>query len=264
MIQRLMAESLALKTGQIDRIAARASHSYYHFRIPKKNGELRDIFHPSQDLKLLQRWLVRRLFLSLPLSRAATAYEEGCSINRNARQHVGNRFLLRLDFSDFFPSLRAQDITQVLTRNAELVKDVIEDTADIAIVSRIVCRFGSLTIGAPSSPSLSNRLMEPFDAFCLASANAQGVTYTRYADDLFFSCSEPNVLQRFPRIVADHIQIMDTPRLRLNDAKTSNASKKGRRVITGLRLTSDNRISLGRNFKRPAHEGTLGAPKRPE
>ena len=103
MIQKLMAESLALKVAQIERIISRASHSYYHFTIPKKNGRSRDIYHPSQELKVLQRWLVKRLFLSLPLSRAASAYEEGCSIARNARQHIGNRFLLRLDFSHFFP-----------------------------------------------------------------------------------------------------------------------------------------------------------------
>jgi hypothetical protein len=250
MIQRIIADSLALKVAQVERIIASASHSYYHFQIPKRNGGLRDIYHPSQKLKLLQRWVTKALLTRLPVSSAAAAYEEGSSIVRNARMHVANRFLLRLDFANFFPSLTGDDVKRLLTTNRTLVSDFVADDRDLDVVRRITCRFGSLTIGAPSSPVLSNRIMEPFDTFCLLEANARGMVYTRYADDLFFSCGEPNVLQEVPAMIERRLGLMDRSRLRLNAGKTIHSSKKGRRVVTGLRLTSEDRVSLGREFKR--------------
>ncbi len=266
MIQKTIAESIALKVEQVEKIVSRASHSYYHFRIPKRSGGMRDIYHPSQELKLLQRWLIKRVFLSLPVSRAAAAYEEGCSIARNARRHVDNRFLLRMDFSNFFPSLTGDDVKRLLARNRELVGNFVQGDGDLEAIRRITCRFGALTIGAPSSPILSNRIMEPFDALCLAVANGRGVIYSRYADDLFFSCSERDVLPEFPDVVVELLRRAGGPRLQLNPEKTVYSSKKARRVVTGLKLTSENRVSLGRELKRAirtkvylALEGALSA-----
>jgi RNA-directed DNA polymerase len=250
MIQQRMAESLALDIEQVNRIVRSASHRYFHFQIDKKNGSKRDIYHPAKELKLLQRWLVRTIVLRLPVSPAAAAYEERCSIIANARKHMKNRFLLRLDFANFFPSLGENDVKLVIGNNYSKVADFISTSSDIDVVIRVVCRFGLLTIGAPTSPLLSNRIMEPFDAHWLSYSQEQDVTYTRYADDLFFSCNRPGVLGDFQAKMANYLTEQRSPRLRLNGEKTNFSSKKGRRVVTGLKLTSENKVSLGRDLKR--------------
>src|SRR5205814_2285809 len=40
------------------------------------------------------------------------------------------------------------------------------------------------------------------------------------------------------------------PRLRVNDSKTTFTSRKRKRVVTGLSLTSDGKLSVGRTKKR--------------
>jgi RNA-directed DNA polymerase len=250
MIQERMAESLALDVEQINKIVRSASHRYFHFQIDKKNGQKRDIYHPAKELKLLQRWITRAIVLRLPVSPAATAYEERCSIVANARKHMKNRFLLRMDFTNFFPSLNREDVSFVISNNYSKVADLVSTTSDLDAITQVVCRFGLLTIGAPTSPLLSNRIMEPFDAYWLSFSRDRDVTYTRYADDLFFSCNRPNILSEFQARMPRYLAEQRSPTLRINSAKTSFSSKKGRRVVTGLKLTSENKVSLGRELKR--------------
>ena len=250
MIQTIIANSLSLNPNQVDSIIASASFRYYHFQIPKHNGGVRDIYHPAQELKLLQRWITKKVLLRLPVSSAATAYEKHTNIRINAQRHAKSRYLLRLDFSDFFPSLSSGDIRQLLTVHSERISDIVNDERDIEAVAKVLCRFGRLTIGAPSSPCTSNRIMEDFDNHWNAIAAERAVTYTRYADDLFFSSSRPNLLSHFPNELTEYLQGRIGPRLQINVQKTVFSSMKARRTVTGLKLTPEHTVSLGRDFKR--------------
>ncbi|MDA4629511.1 reverse transcriptase domain-containing protein, partial [Enterobacter hormaechei] len=55
-----------------------------------------------------------------------------------------------------------------------------------------------LSVGAPSSPIISNFCMYEFDNRIHTACNKLEITYTRYADDLTFSCNIPNVLKAVP------------------------------------------------------------------
>jgi RNA-directed DNA polymerase len=79
----------------------------------------------------------------------------------------------------------------------------------------------------------------------------KAVRYTRYADDLFFSTNEPNVLNGIAATVPDILRSLHYPKhLQINSAKTRHSSKSMRRSITGLIITDDGRVSIGREIKR--------------
>jgi RNA-directed DNA polymerase len=59
-----------------------------------------------------------------------------------------------------------------------------------------------------------------------------------------------NVLVKIKSIVEKYLRDQMFPRLRVNDDKTIFTSKKRRRVVTGLTLTSEEKISIGRKKKR--------------
>jgi RNA-directed DNA polymerase len=116
---------------------------------------------------------------------------------------------------------------------------------------RLVCRNGALTIGAPTSPAIANAICHELDSDLEAVASAEGVTYTRYADDLYFSTNRRDVLGSFPAKVRNILDELDRPAtLKLNSAKTHHSSKKHRREVTGLVLTTDGGVSVGRSRKR--------------
>ena len=122
-----------------------------------------------------------------------------------------------------------------------------------------------MSIGAPSSPMLSNILLYDFDVEVAALCAEYGVTYTRYADDMTFSTNEQGVLREVEQKIPAICRRIQSPKLTVNKEKTVHASKKGARRVTGLVLTNDGLVSIGREKKRiiraTFHAYTLGKLK---
>jgi len=245
-----IAHSLQLSEQYVIRVARSASHRYKLFTIKKADGKTdRLIEQPSKALKLLQRWIVRQVFDTLPTHAAAHAYVNGRSIVTNAVVHRGGRYISRLDLENFFPSLSSADVESLLRRNRPLVGGSTLSDEDITLVCQLVCRFGRLTIGAPSSPTISNKLLYDLDTRLAGIAAQQNAHYTRYADDLYFSSSQSGTLydvcEQAGKAIADTV----SPRLVINRRKIYHGSRKMRMVVTGLRITPDAKVSVGRGLK---------------
>lgn len=245
-----IAHSLQVPELYILRVAASASHRYKQFTIKKADGEsYRLIEQPSRELKVLQRWLVRRVFGLLPTHQCAHAYVVGRSIATNAAVHRSSKYISRLDLKDFFPSLTSADIESLLASRVAIGGSLL-DKDDIRLVCQLVCRFGRLTIGAPSSPTVSNKLLYDLDVSLANIAENHATLYTRYADDLYFSSSQTGALYDVCRQVKEAIAESERPKLAINEKKTYHASRKRRMVVTGLRITPDAKVSVGRDLKR--------------
>jgi RNA-directed DNA polymerase len=250
MILERISTQLALPVSFLAKVASTASHRYKRYELDKRTGGKREIYHPARELKLIQRWLLRNVLAQLPVHPVATAYQQGCSIRRNAEMHVANNYILRVDFQNFFPSLVGSDVARVLRVNRKALADVELTDWDIDFIRRIVCRFDALTIGAPTSPKLSNAIMYDFDVTWLETAEMMGVSYTRYADDLYFSTNHTNRLRGILDGLENYLKAHPAPALKINKRKTAFSSRKYRRLAAGLVLTSDRKISLGRTKKR--------------
>jgi RNA-directed DNA polymerase len=251
MIIEQMSAQLRLPIEYLLKVATTASHRYKEYQIPKKvGGGTRTIHHPARELKLLQGWLLKNIFTLLPVHPAATAYKPGSSIRLNAERHVANNYLLRIDFREFFPSLKGSDVTALLNREQGHHQSLAFSRIDLEFIRRLVCRFDSLTIGAPTSPCLSNAIMYPLDEAFSRVGKEADAEYTRYADDLYFSTNRPDVLRGVLQDVRVLLGQSSTPRLMINDRKTAFSSRKRRRLAAGLVLTSDKKVSIGRKKKR--------------
>jgi RNA-directed DNA polymerase len=244
-----MAQDLGVTTRFIVTFAKGASHEYKTYYIPKKNGLPRTIDHPSRPLKAMQRWLLTYVLVGLPMHPAAMAYRKKKSIFDNASLHAGSNYLLRMDCKDFFPSITEADLRLLVANRPTTFSTWRPDEIDL--FCKLVCKNGRLTIGAPTSPALSNAVCYDMDMHLSEISKKLGVTYTRYADDLFFSTMEPNVLSALETTVATAIAGLTLPSgLTINSAKTRHSSKRGTRRVTGITLGSDGKPYLGRQLKR--------------
>lgn len=249
MIIARIARNVGLDAQFLGRIARTASHRYKTYSIPKKTGGMRVIAHPSKELKFLQRWLVDNLFSNLPVHKSVYSYRNGVGIRDHALAHAQQNYLLRVDFSNFFPSIKASDIARLLSENREKFPFQL-NKQDLKIICSIVCKNEQLTIGAPSSPVLSNAILYTVDKYWTTRCKRSGIVYTRYADDLYFSTCQPNILDGVFSDLQTYIQKLESPKLQINRDKTVFTSRKRKRHVTGLVLTSENKVSLGRNKKR--------------
>lgn len=252
MLLEWMSRELLVAPTLIKEIASSASHRYRTFTISGRRSGQKTVHHPARQLKALQRWLLRRVVVLLPVHDAAVAYRKGLSIVANGRRHVDSRFLLRMDFEEFFPSLTGADVKRTLSKakNAGRLPAEWSDD-DTYLFARLVCRHDRLTIGAPTSPGLCNAICFDLDEQLTALAGRYDATYTRYADDLFFSSGQSDVMKLIECEVKRVIRGLCHPEgIRLNNAKTRHSSMRGRRLVTGIVLTPQHGISLGRKMKR--------------
>ena len=189
------------------------------------------------------------LIAEFPVHPSATAYKKGTSIRQNALAHVESNFTLRMDFKDFFPSFSNDGIRSFVGGASEKL-DIALSGEDIEFIVGIVTRDGALTVGAPSSPAITNAMMYQFDDLVFTAAKKRSLTYTRYADDLFISSNSPNQLEGMFYEVRRASSKNPHTNLRINETKTVYLSRKYRRTITGLIVTPDKTISIGRQRKR--------------
>ena len=228
-----------------------AAYRYKLHFIEKRHGRgKRLIAQPTAEIKMLQRWAIENYVSKLPIHKAATAYRPSVSIKDHAAVHAGNRYLLKLDFQDFFPSILGAHFLMHLKSHMRILDD------DANLLMKLLFRFDKenkdyvLSIGAPSSPAVSNTIMYDFDNALAKYCKSHDIDYTRYADDLALSTNKPKALDDAFIFIKRLCSGMPYPRLQLNDAKTVFTSKKHKRQLTGLILTNDGKPSLGRDKKR--------------
>ena len=229
-----------------------APYRYKEYTIPKRSGKgVRVIAQPASVLKTMQRMVRDKFLLELPVHDCAMAYREGLGIKDNAQAHLGNEYLLKMDFSDFFPSIVPADLEAHMEKwLPSLSRSEYYYLGKIFFWSRKYSNFIRLSIGAPSSPFISNTLMYEFDCILAEHCKATGIIYTRYADDLTFTTDVKGALFDLPAMVEDICRKVAYPRLSVNKEKTVFSSKKNNRHVTGLVLANDGSVSLGRQRKR--------------
>jgi RNA-directed DNA polymerase len=251
-IRQELLNSLSISEEQLHRLIVRSPHTYKQYDIPKKSGGYRTIAQPARGTKYLQYWLMNNLFGDLNIHRAASAYQKGSSIKKNAKYHAKNSYLAKFDFTSFFPSIYGEDIKAHLIRNFgnRLTEDDLDDIVRISCIRLNGSSDFSLSIGAPCSPVISNSILYQFDSKISSWCSQSNINYTRYADDLTFSTNIKGATSSIEPYIIDVIRDIDYPSLRLNKKKTTHLSKKNRRRVTGLILTNDGEVSIGRSRKR--------------
>ena len=199
-----------------------AAH-YRKITIPKRSGGTRELSVPDEILKKIQRRIAEVILSSCPISRFATAYRFGASVQRNASPHVGKPMVLKLDVKHFFDSITYSAVKE-LCFPAERFSE------QIRILLTMLCYRGdALPQGAPSSPAITNVIMREFDETVGAFCKEHSVTYTRYCDDMTFS-GEFDVAELTAFVKAELFKNGFV----LNKEKTALLSKGKRQTVTGI------------------------------
>lgn len=248
---RHIQEDFPLSESESRLLVITAAYRYKVHSIEKRNGRgKRLIAQPTAEVKMLQRWAYRNFASTLPVHDAATAYRPGKSIKTHAALHAANAYLLKLDFQDFFPSIRGEDFLMHLERFANIPAEDAKYLTRLFFWKSPKSKGLTLSIGAPSSPDISNTILYLFDEelsnFCVSI----GAVYSRYADDLAISTNTPRALDKVYKFVQELCKRTSYPTLSLNKDKTVFTSKKRQRQLTGLVLANSGTPSLGREKKR--------------
>jgi len=254
-IKKAIANDLSIPESLIDEAINVARTHVKVFRINKRSGGTRQIFHPSKKLKTIQYWLMHSIFSQIPVHNASMAYRDGISILHNAKKHRLSRFFLKMDLKDYFPSISFDDFIPILRawHKSEKPKWILDQGAEQLI--KMVCFYKNdrLAIGYPSSPIISNIVMGEFDSRVselIADEKYGKMIYTRYADDLVFSTNIKGSCVELRKEIINLVQTTVSPNISVNHAKTRlGSSTGGSASVTGLKVCSNGHITIHKKQK---------------
>lgn len=248
----ILRNSLFMSDEEIRSFAASSPYRYKVYSIAKRNSqERRIIAHPSRELKFVQRIIVNLLEEQLPIHFTAKAYKKNLSIKDNAQPHVKAKYLLKMDLKKFFPSIQPSLFFRECYIHGVELSDIDKELLEgFLFWKRRRATSLVLSIGAPSSPIISNFILYRFDRIITEHCRKLGINYSRYADDLTFSTNEKDILLNFPSKVRKTLSRLYSGQIKVNLKKTVLSSKAHNRHVTGITLSNDGTLSVGREKKR--------------
>ena len=164
------------------------------------------------------------MFSHLPVSEAAHGFVAGRSIFTNSAIHLEGTNVLVADIRDFFPTVTHARVQELLSAKLPFAEDVVSQLTGLCTLD------GALPQGAPTSPCLANAVFEPADSQLTALAEAWGVRYSRYADDMAFSGE-----RKFsPADVAELKNVIEGSGFALHASKTRIMGPGVRQIVAGV------------------------------
>lgn len=210
----------------------------------KKSNKVRNICAPIGNLAKIQKFLLRFLFdrYDLILSNCCHAYRKERSVVSCMVDHVNGGYMVKMDLSDFFGTIRMGWIRDALVgrlgfsaKAAGFISEICTVQAEdypeyFGVESRRI-----LPQGAPTSGFLSNLVMISFDQAlksCLKDLD-RGIRYSRYSDDIIVTA--PKGLGIPPgRIISRISAIARKEGLVVNSSKTRVYFSGGKMRALGL------------------------------
>lgn len=214
---------------------------YKTFYIDKKDGSQREINAPALAVKLFQRWILENILYKIRTSKYSYGFEKkkGSPLVRCAEMHRNNLYVLKVDLKDFYPSIARKRVF------FEFVNIGYND--EVADLLTNVCVLdGKLPQGAVTSAYLANLICRKLDSRIAGYCNKRNIVYTRYADDLTFSCDDRDLLKRMHRMVK---VIVEDEGFVLNQKKTVFMTPKCQKRVLGVTI-NDNLLKAPKETKR--------------
>jgi RNA-directed DNA polymerase len=207
------------------------NHFYRKFFIPKSNGELRRISEPLPSLKDIQLWILRNILYKVETNKFAKAYKPGLTLKQNLVFHKEQPIVLSIDIKNFFSNIKKNQVAQLF-----ISLGYSRNISDL--LSKLCTLNEKLPQGAPTSPCISNLIMNDFDiavsGFCLKN----NIRYTRYADDLTFSGTFNT--EAIQTLVCKELKKLA---LTINEDKVKVMKQGNRQVVTGVVVNEKLQVS---------------------
>lgn len=229
------------------KIALQSLHPQYHvFTLFKGNGKKRLIEDPAPLLKKILRQLNECIQAQYYTLRPDAVHgfcvsndeEEDRNIRSNARRHMGNPWLLNIDFRDFFHTILTDRVAAIWQQHFPKMNEELVNT-----LTQLTCYNHRLPMGAPTSPALSNFAALALDAELETFCSNSGMVYTRFADDCSFSSHQ--------KIDATTIGIIRSAvkghRFLINEDKVKLFTPKDTKVVTGI-VVGEDALSLPEKY----------------
>ncbi|MGZ3814693.1 MAG: reverse transcriptase domain-containing protein [Mucilaginibacter sp.] len=208
------------------------------------------VHRPSDKLKNYLRFIDRVMFRSLAKDEDVVhSFVKGKSTLTAIQAHTGNKYFFITDICDFYPNVKSTNVFHILKRDKELIP--ISDIGNyIDLMVNMTTFTGSLPVGFPTSPQLSNAFLFEFDQNVKKYCIDHDLIYTRYADDIIISGKSFKELSELKNLIQSLLKKHASPMLLLNEKKTHITQFNNKVKILGLIILPNGRVTIDAKYKK--------------
>ena len=195
-----------------------------------KDGTVKErIIRPSlKELKLIQRRIKDKILVPINLPSNVHGGVKKKSNVTNAKPHKGNKYQFTTDLQEFYPNITSKRVYDTFL-------ELGFSTHFTHWLTKLTTWKHELPQGTPTSTHIANLVFLKTDMELIELCNKNGITYTRYVDDLTFSSQ-----QDFKKLLNKILEIVTSNDFKLSYRKTFY---KANQTITGIEVFL-NKISV--------------------
>lgn len=257
-----LSHSTGISYGYLRNIISRKFHPYRHFmmqkRLPGRRNK-RMINIPEGKLMACQKWISENILKYGTPHSSSYAYHPQSNPVHAAWLHKNSTWLIKVDIEDFFHAISEHDVYRVFRSlgyqnllSFELARictiacdgsnrgsDKLKKYGKNVVDAYISPNTGFLPQGAPTSPMLSNLVMSSVDAVLFDLATANNMRFSRYADDIVFSCTDDRNKSEVITLKNKILKVLNQKGFRPNSRKTVIRGPGTRRIVLGMLVNGD-------------------------
>lgn len=208
--------------------------------LPKtfSNGTVkkRTIQTTTFNLKMIQKKIKTKYLEKVALPKEVHGGVKTKSNISNAKAHQGNIYQFTTDLKDFYPNITSQMVYDALIYAGF-------PTHQAHLITRLTTWKHRLPQGTPTSTHIANIVFLKTDFELLKFCQDNGLTYTRYVDDLTFSAQTD-----FKSLIPSLLNIITVAGYQISYRKTKYGSDQ---VITGIKVLL-NKLEAPKHIKERA------------
>lgn len=194
-------------------------------KLKKGRPQLRVINPSKAELKWIQSRVKDKIFSLYEFPINIQGGLEGRDNITNARLHLGKKYHLCSDLSDFFPS-----ISHKLVYNRFVELGFSQDVS--SILTKLTTFKGRVPQGAPTSTHVCNLAFYPIDEKMIRFCKNKGIVYSRFVDDIILSAGF-----NFKELSNEILKLIHLSPFRLNHRKTFYT--QGKALVTGIMVANN-------------------------
>lgn len=232
-----LADHLGVPIKQLLEVASGAS-CFYRKNKPevKPSGGVRITYSVAEPLKSIQVKIKEKLFHEIYFPKYLQGSIKDVTSPRtphsDALIHVGARFILNEDVSNFFDSISSFEVKKMFKRLFNFTNEVAD------ILTSLTTLNGYLIQGAPTSSYIANSIFWDIEPQLVEDLNKLGFEYSRYVDDVTISCKHSFQQRDLESVIAKIYGMMLKRGIKPNRKKQNLQTNKGKLDIHNLTINS--------------------------
>ena len=220
-----LAFRLGISVDELITVSEITDKLYLSWQKPKEDGSFRDLTKVFPRLKTIQK-AIHLLLKEIHLDDSAQGGVSGKTNRSNAAIHCGQKFIYKLDFKSYFPSIPHNRVFHLFRHELKCSEEV------ASVLTKLCTVNGCVPQGAHTSMDIANLVCRDLDPWLRNLAKSFGLKYTRYVDDITFSGRK--IPERF---IHKFKSIIRSKRwLSLNHKKETLKGRNQTQTITGLNV----------------------------